>query len=57
LTREPDEDDLNSFGGDEIGFMYTQEGMKLYWSAVSKFKKLGQRLFPEEEHNIDIKAR
>lgn len=57
LTREPDEDDYNSFGGDEIGFMYTQKGMKLYWSAISKLKKLGERLFPEDEHNIDIKAR
>jgi hypothetical protein len=56
LTREPDEEDYNSFGGDEIGFMYTQNGMKLYWSAVSKLKKLGQKMFPEDEHNVNVKA-
>lgn len=57
LTREPDEDDFNSFGGDKIGFMYTQKGMKLYWSAVSKLKKLGERLFPDDQNNINVKAR
>jgi hypothetical protein len=57
LTREPEHEDYEDFGGDEIGFMYTQKGMKLYWSAVSKLKKLGEKLFPEDEHNLNIKAR
>ena len=45
LTREPTEDDLYDFDG-AVRFMYTQKGMNLYYRAVERLDKLGNKLFP-----------
>lgn len=48
LTREPDDDDdLYDFDGN-VGFIYTQKGMKLYYRMVDKLSKLGCKIFPNE---------
>lgn len=56
LTREPNEDDFIDFGHTDIGWMYTQKGMKLYDRACERLAKVGRKLFPFEEQNIEVKA-
>ncbi len=55
LTRDPEEDDYYAFDlpKDELMWMYTQKGMKLYYSACSKLKKLGEKYF---DSGLDIKS-
>lgn len=47
LTRAPNEEDLYDFDG-EIGFMYTQKGMDLYYRMIERLDKLGRKIFPNE---------
>jgi hypothetical protein len=55
LTREPNEEDFNDFGGEDIvSFMYTKKGMQLYEKACSKLLKLGLKYFNESD--LDIKS-
>lgn len=55
LTREPNEEDFDDFGGDDVVvWMYTQKGMKLYDRACSKLFKLGLKYF--NECDLDIKS-
>lgn len=56
LTREPDEEDFEDFDGEDIGFMYTQKGMGLYDRACDRFFKLGVKLFPDNQNELDIKS-
>jgi hypothetical protein len=56
LTRDPTEDDLEEFADMDIGWIYTQKGMKLYNRACKRYRDLGKKLFPENEHELDIKA-
>jgi hypothetical protein len=55
LTIEPTQEDYDDFGGEEIGWMYTQKGMKLYNSAVRHLTRLGERLF-SDSIDLDIRA-
>lgn len=56
LTREPDNDDYDAFGHTDLGWVYTQRGMALYDSACSKLTRLGEKLFPDDAHDLDVKA-
>ena len=56
LTREPTEEDYDDFGHNEIGWMYTQKGMALYNRACKRYTNLGEKLFPNNIHDLDIKA-
>lgn len=53
LTRPFTEENRYDFDC-ELGWMYTQKGMKLYESACSKLAKLGEKYFDENE--LDIKS-
>jgi len=55
LTREPNEEDFDDFGGDDVvSWIYTQKGMELYDRACSKLFKLGLKYF--DERDLDIKS-
>jgi hypothetical protein len=46
--REWHEDD--SFEKDEVGWMFTQKGQRLYSSYVSKAQKIIEKKYPNEEY-------
>ena len=48
LTREPNQDDYDTFGHDEISWMYTQKAMELYERACRRYNALGLKVFGEE---------
>ncbi|MEQ8219197.1 MAG: hypothetical protein RH981_13245 [Arenibacter sp.] len=50
LKREPNQDDFDDFGFEEIPWMFTQKGQKLYESYLNKAQKLIERKFPNEEY-------
>lgn len=56
LTRDPNIDDFNSFGHDQIDFMYTYIGVKLYDNACRKLTNLGKKLFPDESEDICVES-
>lgn len=51
LKRKPTKADRDEFGSD-LSWMFTQRAMQLYWSYCSKLKRLGEKLFPNEEIRI-----
>jgi hypothetical protein len=56
LCREPVDEDRENFEGIDLSRMYTQEGMKLYYSACEKLHKLGEKHFPDETFEISSSA-
>jgi len=48
--REPDQGDFDDFGYEEISWMFTQKGQRLYESYLSKSQKLIENKFPGEEY-------
>lgn len=56
LTRKPDDDDFEMFGDTEIQFIYTQRAMNLYDRACKRLHALGKKMFPDDEHNLDIES-
>lgn len=48
LIRDPNQDDFDTFGHDEISWMYTQKGMKLYERACKRYSDLALKVFDEE---------
>lgn len=57
LTRPVTDEDIENFGEDVVGFMYTQAGMKLYERACDRLFRLGLNLFPGSEKELNIEAR
>lgn len=45
LTREPNQDDYEDFEHDDISWVYTQKGMRLYKTACRRYSELGEKIF------------
>lgn len=52
LTREPTEEDQDSFCGEDIGWMYTRRAMKLIDRIKDRIRKVGERHFPGQDFEI-----
>lgn len=50
LKREPNKDDFDDFGFEEIPWMFTQKGQRLYESYLKKAQRLIEKKFPNEEY-------
>lgn len=52
LTREPNEEDFDAFGHNEIGWMYTQRSMKLYHDMCRRITRVAEQHFPNQAFEI-----
>lgn len=50
LKRKPNQDDFEDFGIEEITWMFTQKGQRLYESYLKKAQRLIERKYPNEEY-------
>jgi hypothetical protein len=51
FKRLPNEDD--GFDSNEVSWVFTQKGQRIHDSYVSKANRLGNKLFPEREIDVE----
>ena len=52
FRRHPNEEDEDLFGGEDVAWVFTQRGQRLYNSMVSKVNAIGNKLFPDYDINV-----